>query len=260
MLFDKKNKKDVPTAAENVSENNAEREILTGENAKAIAENTEPVNEHTEPVNEHKKNKKEKREKKAKQGKNFPLGYVLFAVTFIVMGVCFIAFTSQAIAVMCYLIGGVTVLTAVFNAAGALADKNRGGGFYLKMILCVFAVVSGIVVMVGKGVALEYVVGAAAFLLVIDASFKLQTAIRGRAFKIPLWWTLVVLVIVCYVGTGYLIKFYNVEQTGLMVGILGGVLIVDGILNFLTPVYLSLFDKNEKKVQEDLSTEQNEQN
>lgn len=177
----------------------------------------------------------------------FPLGYLLFAFTFIAIGVSFIIFTSQAIDVMCYLIGGIMILAAIVNAVLALAEKKRGAAFYVKIILCIFAIVSGVVVMISKEVALEYIVGAAALLLIIDASFKLQTAIKAKSLKTPLWWALVIIVVVCYVCAACLIKFYTVQASQLMVGLLGGVLVMDGALNLLTPVYLSVIARKEKE-------------
>ncbi len=179
--------------------------------------------------------------------KKFPFGYFLFAVSFIVTGLCFIAFTSQAIAVMCYLVGGVTLLAAAFNAAVALAAKRRGVRFYLRMLLCIFAVLCGVSVIVSRESALEYIVAAAAFLVVIDGSFKLQTAVRLRSCRSLLWWALVVLVVLCYAGAFCLLKFYNVEASRLMVGLLGGLLILDGALNFLTPVCLARAERAERE-------------
>lgn len=175
------------------------------------------------------------------------LAYLLFAATFIAIGVCFIGFTSASINVMCYLIGGITVLAAAFNAVVALAGKKRGGGFYLKMILCIFALVCGIVVFINREGALEYIVGAAAFLSVIETSFKLQTAVRGKSLKAPLWWGMVFVVVACYLCEGYLLKFYNPEAPKLMVALLGGLLILDGLLNLVTPLYLGMISKRERE-------------
>ena len=183
------------------------------------------------------------------------LAYFLFAITFIAIGVCFIGFTSASINAMCYMIGGVTLFAAAFNAVIALSEKKRGGAFYLKMLLCVFAVICGVVILVNREVALEYIVAAAAFLLVIETSFKLQTAVRGRTFKAPLWWAIVVMVVICYFGEGYLLKFYIPDSPKLMVGILGALLILDGVLNLLTPPYLHSIRKREEKEAQEANTE-----
>lgn len=182
--------------------------------------------------------------------KGFPLAYLLFAVSFIVLGLCFIIFSSQAISVMCYLLGGFTLLAAAFNAVVALTDKRRGVKFWLRMVLCLFAILCGVVVIVSKETALEYIVAAAAFLVVIDVSFKLQTVVRTKSVPHALWWTVVVLILVCYAGAAFLLKFYNVEAARLMVGLLGGLLVADGVLNFLTPVYLLRAEKEKRETAE----------
>lgn len=190
---------------------------------------------------------KEKKNKKQKKERTSTSAYLLFAVTFIALGVCFIGFTSVSIDVMCYSIGGVTVLAAAFNAVLALAGKKRGGGFFIRIILCALAVVCGVVTIVNREGALEYIVAAAAFLLIIESSFKLQLAVRGKALKAPLWWIIVFLVVACYAGTAYLIKFYNPAAPKLMVVILGILLVADGVLNLLTPLYLASISRREKE-------------
>ncbi len=191
--------------------------------------------------------KKETQPKPAKEKASFPFGYLLFALTFIALGVCFIAFTSQSIDMMCYLIGGVTVFAALINAVLALADKNRGFSFYFRLILCALAVTCGVVVIVSKKEALEYIVGAIAFLLVIDASFKLQTTVKSKASRLPFWWVTMILIAACYALEGFLLKFYDVDETARMVTFLGIALVLDGLLNLFTPFLLSAIAKKERK-------------
>lgn len=171
----------------------------------------------------------------------------MFAVTFIVIGLCFIIFTSQSIDTMCYVIGGLTIVAAAVNAVVTLAKKERKFNFFIRIILCVFAVVCGVVVMVSKETTLEYIVGTISFLLVVDASFKLQTVVVLKANKTTLWWILIAFVLLAYLGNAYLIKFYSVESPKVMVGLLGGLLIVDGVMNFLTPILLAIVQKKAKK-------------
>lgn len=179
--------------------------------------------------------------------KGLPWGYFMFAVTFIVIGLCFIIFTSQSIDTMCYVIGGLTIVAAAVNAVVTLAKKERKFNFFIRIILCVFAVVCGVVVMVSKETTLEYIVGTISFLLVVDASFKLQTVVVLKANKTTLWWILIAFVLLAYLGNAYLIKFYSVESPKVMVGLLGGLLIVDGVMNFLTPILLAIVQKKAKK-------------
>ena len=188
--------------------------------------------------------------KKGKTGKKGGgrIGYWLFAFTFITLGVCFILFTSQSIDVMCYLLGGITVFAAVLNAVITLADKaERGVKFFVKLIVCVLALICGVITIVAKATALEYIVGTVAILLIIDGSFKLHTAVESRAVKIPLWWVLVVLAILGFAGNAYLLKFYNVDQSKWLVAVLGVMLILDGVLNLLTPIYLSVISRRQKE-------------
>lgn len=193
--------------------------------------------------------------------KALPWGYFMFAVTFIVIGLCFIIFTSQSIDTMCYVIGGLTIVAAAVNAVITLAKRERKFNFFFRIILCVFAVICGVVVMVSKETTLEYIVGTISLLLIIDASFKLQTVVVMKANKTTLWWVLIVFILLAYLGNAYLIKFYSVESPKVMVGLLGGLLVIDGVMNFLTPILLALVQKKVKKdtIEENKEVGQNEE-
>ncbi|MBO7736825.1 MAG: DUF308 domain-containing protein [Clostridia bacterium] len=182
-----------------------------------------------------------------KNQKPSTVGYILFALTFIALGVCFIAFSPQAVDIMCYFVGGVTVLAGAVNAVLTLANKSRGAGFFIKILLCIFSIACGVATIVSKEQALEYIVFAAAFLLIIDSSFKLQTVIRCRSLKLPLWWAIFGLTVACYIGEAFLIKFYAPSFVQGMVGLLGLVLILDGALNALTPILLSAVEREAEK-------------
>lgn len=185
--------------------------------------------------------------KKTDKVNNPAWGYLLFAITFIAVGVCFIIFTTQSKDMMCYFIGGVTILAAVINAVMILAKKNRGVAFFVKMFLCVLAVICGVVVMISKNTALEYIVAVTSLMLIIDCSFKLQTAVKIKAYRAGLWWVLVVFTIIGYAVNMYLIKFYDAENADIMLVVLGCALILDGAMNLVTPVFLSSVNKKIKR-------------
>ncbi len=181
--------------------------------------------------------------------KNFPWGYLMFAITFIVIGLCFIIFTAQSIDVMCYGIGIVTILSAVVNVVLVLAKKQRGGGFYIKMLLCVFAILCGVIIIISKESTLEYVIAISAVMLIIDAAFKMQTIISMQKYKVGMWWAILVCVLVAILGNFILIKFYTVEQAKLFLALLGVMLILDGAFNLMTPICLSAVNK--RRLQEE---------
>lgn len=188
---------------------------------------------------------RDKAEKKEKAVGKFPWGMV-FAATFVVLGVLFLCFSGQTVDVACMLIGGVTVAAAIVNAALALAKRERGVKFFLKMSFCVLALVCGVVTLVSRRTALEYIVGAAAFLLVVEGSFRLKDLTGRGNVKNPLFWIALALTIACYVGEAFLIKFYNGASEGgaqWMIRLLGLVLIADGFSSVFAAVYARATEK-----------------
>ena len=75
-------------------------------------------------------------------------------------------------------------------------------------------------------------------LLVVDASFKLQSTALAKRYRSSLWWVLFVLSLLLIAGGFSLIRFRMADR-GWLAYLLGVLLVLDGAANLLTPFYLA---------------------
>lgn len=169
--------------------------------------------------------------------RQFGWGYLLFACLELAAGVCMILFPSVSIDGMCYAVGGMTVAVAIVEIVLTLAAKSRGVGFFGRILLSVLGILAGGYILLFRAEALEYFAVTVAFLVILDCGFKLQTSVNAKAAGVRTWWAMTLLTVAVALAAGGLMR-YQTEDPVSHASYLGAVLLLDGILNLLTPFYL----------------------
>lgn len=167
----------------------------------------------------------------------FGFGYLLFAALLIVLGICLIAY-ENVLENAALAIGICLSVFAIVYAVLALADKNRGVAFFLKITFAVMALTSGIVTIVTRAGAIEVIVTVFSLILLIDGAFKFQTTVLTKRIRSPFWVAMLVLAVAVIGGAFAMIKFYPSDKPRLIALGTAAVLIVDGAANLLTPFFL----------------------
>ena len=105
------------------------------------------------------------------------LGYLLLAVLCAAAGICFFAFGEEALETLAILIGGIVTLTGVLFLIITLAHRSRGIAFGLKIALAACIIACGVCTMILRKPAIEILMNLFALLIIVDGSFKLNTAV-----------------------------------------------------------------------------------
>ncbi len=168
-------------------------------------------------------------------------GYLLFAITLIALGFCFIVF-ENALPYLALCIGILVTATAIFQAVSALAATNRQVKFYLRMSAAILTLCAGVVTMVARESAIHVLITIFGLLIIIDGSFKLQTTIQSKRYSVAGWWVLLGVSVATIIG-GFFLTKYPPEKLSLMALLLGIVLIVDGIGNLFSLFYVTTYEQ-----------------
>lgn len=178
--------------------------------------------------------------------KNVKWGYLLFALLFFAVGICFLIFNDKELLSRAVLVIG--ILLSVFAGIYAvltLANRPRGGVFFFRMLFAVLGIICGIVTAVFREGGVETVVTVIGLLLIIDGSFKLQTTILARRHRTPFWWFMMVCSALI-IGSGFVIvKFFSSMYAGhdsLLCILLGLSLILDGVGNLLSLFFIPAYE------------------
>lgn len=194
----------------------------------------------------------------AKAIKNFKWGYLLFAILFAGAGLAFLSFPEDALRGVRIGIGVTAVVFAGIYIALTLANEARGFRFWAKMVLGGVAVVAGGFMIFSSDGAYAYLTAIAGLYLIIDGSFKLQTAILSKRYRSAVWWIMLVLAAGAISLGAVLLRtpFDFTEELAKASNVLGIGLLIDGVQNLLSIGYLYFVEhKTRATLVEDLRAE-----
>lgn len=173
-------------------------------------------------------------------------GYIIIGIMLIVIGVCFVAF-NDSLKVLSISIGILLCVFASVYGTLTIVDTTRGLYFVLKIIFASIALICGVVTAIFNTLAIDIIVATFCLLLIIDASFKLNTAIIAKKVKISYWWVMLALSILIVGGAFFVLK-YTPESALTTSVIIGVVLIIDGAANLLSFMYIPHLERRIKKI------------
>ena len=176
--------------------------------------------------------------------KKFDWGYILVFLVLTAIGVCLIAM-SDALKVMAITIGCIVIAGAIALGVLALLDKRRSIGFAFKVFFSASCLVAGILTLIFNENAADVIIAVLALLLIIDASFKLNTTIMSKRYLIPLWWVELALCVATIVISFIMIRFTpeNISVASVMLGI---AFIIDAIANVASPFFIFVYRERQR--------------
>ena len=178
-----------------------------------------------------------------KKLKNFMWGYPIIALILAAVGICLVAL-KDALVALAITIGAILCATGIVLAIIAIAKKDRGATFGFKVAFAAICIICGIVTMVFNKNAVSIIIDIFSLLLIVDASFKLQTSAMSKRYGVVLWWIILVLSVLTIIGGFLLIKLTFDEPTkaSLLIGI---VFLIDAVSNLLSAFYVSAYEKRQ---------------
>ena len=176
--------------------------------------------------------------------KKFDWGYVVISLALCIMGVFLIAL-NNTLKAMAITVGCIVVAGGIALGVLALMDKRRSIGFAFKIFFSVSCLVAGILTLIFNENAADVIIAVLALLLIIDASFKLNTTIMSKRYLIPLWWVELALCVATIVISFIMIRFTpkNISVASVMLGI---AFIIDAIANVASPFFIFVYRERQR--------------
>jgi len=177
--------------------------------------------------------------------KESKLGYIIIGILLIAIGVCLVVF-SDSLAILAISIGALLAVSAAVFGIVTIAKKNRGVRFALKITLAIICLVAGITTAIFKENTVSVMVSVFSLLLIVDGSFKLNTAAMSKRYSVGGWWVMLVTSVLIILSAFILAK-YTPDDIAIETIWLGITIIVDGISNIFSAIWTSLYEKAEYK-------------
>jgi uncharacterized membrane protein HdeD (DUF308 family) len=178
-----------------------------------------------------------------KKLKNFKWGYVIIFLILSCVGALCVAF-PDTLKIVCIVSGIILALYATILFILTLAARERTTAFALKIVISGIALAAGLVTAILNQQSVGVLTSLLGLYMVIDGSFKLQTTILSKRYRVAAWWIMLSLAILIIGGGFVSLKWAPTEENAAWSsGILGVTLIVDGIANLLTAFFSSAYEK-----------------
>lgn len=176
--------------------------------------------------------------------KKFDWGYALISLVLVLVGVCLIAM-NNALKALAITIGCIVLAGGIAFGIFALVDKRRSIGFAFKIFFAVSCLVAGILTLIFNESAADLIIAVFALLLIIDASFKLNTTIMSKRYLIPLWWIELALAVTTIIISFIMIRF-TPEELSVSSVMMGIAFIIEAIANMLSPFFIFIYREKQK--------------
>ena len=175
--------------------------------------------------------------------KKFKWGYVIIFLILAAIGTLCIVF-PETLKIVCIVSGIILSLYAVVLFILTLVRRERQAGFAAKVIIAAIAFAAGIVMSIFNQKAVGVLTSLLGLYMVMDGSFKLQTTVMSKRYRVAAWWIMMVLAITVIAGGFVSLKWTPTEDNAAWTSrILGVTLIVDGIANLLTAFFTVAYEK-----------------
>ncbi len=172
--------------------------------------------------------------------KSFRWGYLLISIILCLVGACFIAYPTQSMTIGSYTIGGASILVGIVLVIKVLANRKRSFSFAISVICAVLTVTCGVVALIIPEQVFKLYPMFIGLFIIIDGSFKFQTVINAKRYKLKMWWFLLIFSIISIAGGFLLVRFSGTDIKGIVFAeIIGVTLFADGLENFFSLFYLS---------------------
>ncbi|MBO5211952.1 MAG: DUF308 domain-containing protein [Clostridia bacterium] len=174
--------------------------------------------------------------------KNFRWGYLLIAVTLCTLGVLCFIFQEKFLQTIGYIVGGAVLLFGIILAIKILAERQRGFIFGITLLFSVLTIICGVTSMILNDKVITIYPMFIGLFIVIDGSFKLQTVINAKRYKMKMWWFLLIFSSLT-IASGFVLIKDSADNIIRSVIILGIALCLSGLGNLFSLFYFGTIMK-----------------
>lgn len=174
--------------------------------------------------------------------KNFKNMYSILTICLILVGDVLLIAPGIALDVVCIIFGIYMIIYGAVKIMGYFAKDAYQLAFQFDLALGIVIAIVGIVFVCRTARVVQLLSTCIGIVMLVDATFKIQTSIDSKRFGISRWWLMLILAVIV-AAIGILLILMPGETTRLMVRLIGLNLCMDGILNLVIVIDTVKTDK-----------------
>lgn len=174
--------------------------------------------------------------------KNFKNMYSILTICLILVVAVLLIAPGIALDVVCIIFGIYMIIYGAVKIMGYFAKDAYQLAFQFDLALGIVIAIVGIVFVCRTARVVQLLSTCIGIVMLVDATFKIQTSIDSKRFGISRWWLMLILAVIV-AAIGILLILMPGETTRLMVRLIGLNLCMDGILNLVIVIDTVKTDK-----------------
>lgn len=174
--------------------------------------------------------------------KNFKNMYSILTICLILVGAVLLIAPGIALDAVCIIFGIYMIIYGAVKIMGYFAKDAYQLAFQFDLALGIVIAIVGIVFVCRTARVVQLLSTCIGIVMLVDATFKIQTSIDSKRFGISRWWLMLILAVIV-AAIGILLILMPGETTRLMVRLIGLNLCMDGILNLVIVIDTVKTDK-----------------
>lgn len=170
--------------------------------------------------------------------------HIAISICMILIGFTMILYPRFTVMTLATIVGALTLTTGILKLISYFAKDTYNLAFQFDLALGIFFCIIGAVLLIHPEDLVGFLPIVLGFIILIDGTLKIQTALDARIFGLTKWWFIIVLAaLTSIIGIFLILKPF--DAVALLMIYMGIGLVMDGIQNLCITAYtVRLFSKH----------------
>ena len=171
--------------------------------------------------------------------KQFSKSYILVSALYVVLGIVLCVWPNTSLKMICYGLGFVMVVLGITYGIIYFTKENLAGFLQMDLVIGIICLAFGVFILLNP-----------TFLATVGAVVKIQSALNMRRLKFEKWYGVLICALVIIV-LGIVLLCNPFKKESYMVLYIGLCLILDGITNLVSLIFIQMRVKKLARIQKE---------
>lgn len=185
-----------------------------------------------------------------KEVKQFSKSYILISALYVVLGVVLLAWPSASLRMICYGLGFVMIVLGITYGIIYFTKDNLTGFLQMDLVIGIVCLAFGVFILLNPTFLATVLPFAMGIILLLGAIVKIQSAVSMRRLKFSRWYAVLICALVI-IALGIILLCNPFEKERYMIIYIGICLILDGMTNLATLIFIQMRVKRLVRIQKE---------
>ncbi|HIR77064.1 MAG TPA: DUF308 domain-containing protein [Candidatus Choladousia intestinipullorum] len=185
-----------------------------------------------------------------KEVKQFSKSYILISALYVVLGIVLLAWPSTSLRMICYGLGFVMIVLGITYGIIYFTKENLAGFLQMDLVIGIVCLAFGVFILLNPTFLATVLPFAMGIILLLGAIVKIQSAVNMRRLRFTRWYAVLICALVI-IALGIILLCNPFEKERHMILYIGICLILDGMTNLVTLIFIQMRVKSLVKIQKE---------